>query len=446
MTAPQGGVLVIMGSGETAPTMIKPHRRILERAGDAPAVLLDTPYGFQENADDISSRAVGYFANSVGRRIEVVTWRTAPPPGLDRERALANLRDAGWVFAGPGSPTYTLRQWRDTPVPGLLAGVLERGGVVLFASAAALTLGSHTVPVYEIYKAGEAPRWVPGLDLVRAATGLPAVVIPHFDNAEGGHHDTRYCYLGERRLSMMESELPDEAFVLGVDEHTGLLLDLATRTATVLGNGGLTVRRRGRTTRYPSGAELTFDEIAAAAAGTAPASAGAFPGGGSPVGGSPDGAARRDTRDGGTPADADHATSLGAAADVLAARFSAAYGDRDIDGCVSAVLDLEQTILDWSADTLTSSEGDHARALLRDMVVRLGELARDGARDPRERLAPLVDLALQQRAQARAGRDFGTADRIRDRLAAAGVEVRDTRDGVEWDVVDPADPPGQVIR
>src|SRR2546430_10964210 len=62
---------------------------------------------------------------------------------------------------------------------------------VVFASAAALTLGSHTVPVYEIYKAGVEPAWVPGLDLVRRATGLPAVLIPHYDNAEGGHHDTR---------------------------------------------------------------------------------------------------------------------------------------------------------------------------------------------------------------------------------------------------------------
>ena len=34
-----------------------------------------------------------------------------------------------------------------------------------------------------------------------AEAGLDAVVIPHFDNAEGGNHDTRFCYLGERRLA-----------------------------------------------------------------------------------------------------------------------------------------------------------------------------------------------------------------------------------------------------
>src|SRR5258707_2387343 len=110
------GLLVIMGSGETAPTMVKPHRAIFERVPDRPAVLLDTPYGFQSNADDISERAVAYFAASVGRSVDVLSWRTVPPPGLTRERAGATLRAAGWVFAGPGSPTYALRQWRDTTV------------------------------------------------------------------------------------------------------------------------------------------------------------------------------------------------------------------------------------------------------------------------------------------------------------------------------------------
>ncbi|HYN95916.1 MAG TPA: hypothetical protein VES42_18885, partial [Pilimelia sp.] len=274
MTA--AGLLVIMGSGETAPTMVKPHRAIFERVGDRPAVLLDTPYGFQSNADDISARAAAYFAASVGRSVDVLSLRRAPATALDRERAAATLRDAGWVFAGPGSPTYTLRQWREGPVPGLLADKLTGGGAVVFASAAALTLGSHTVPVYEIYKAGVDPHWVPGLDLIAEVTGLPAVVIPHYDNAEGGHHDTRYCYLGAERLAAMEAELPPAAFILGVDEHTGVLLDLAAGTASVVGNGVLTIRRQGRSATYPAGTVLelaTLGDLDAAAPVAVPGAA-----------------------------------------------------------------------------------------------------------------------------------------------------------------------------
>ena len=62
------------------------------------------------------------------------------------------------MFAGPGSPSYALRQWARPPVPAaLLADLLATGGCVTFASAAALTLGVATVPVYEIYKVGAEP-------------------------------------------------------------------------------------------------------------------------------------------------------------------------------------------------------------------------------------------------------------------------------------------------
>ena len=415
------GLLVIMGSGETAPTMIKAHRAIFERVGQAPAALLDTPYGFQLNADDISTRACGYFAASVGRRVDVVSWRVAPQPGLERERALAALREAGWVFAGPGSPTYALRQWRDTPIPQLLVEKLERGGVVVFASAAALTLGSHTVPVYEIYKAGADPHWVPGLDLMARATGLPAVVIPHYDNAEGGHHDTRYCYLGEPRLAALERELPPDAFVLGVDEHTGVLLDLAARTATVVGNGTMTVRRRGHEVVHPTGSVVPFAALTAEPGPSTVA------------------AAHTSTEDPGAPDRAAPAaeTSLRAAADRCRVDFDAALARRDVDGCVAAILALEQILVDWAADTLTSDEGDHARATLRGMVVRLGELAANGARDPRETLGPYVETLLELRGRARAARDYPTSDWIRDRLVAAGIEVRDTPDGVIWEPREP---------
>lgn len=413
-------ILAVMGSGETAPTMIKVHRELLERAGPGPAVGLDTPYGFQVNAEDITRRTRDYFAASVGRTVRMLSWRRDPGPGLDRERALAAIRDAVWVFAGPGSPTYALRQWRDTPLPGVLRARLDTAGVLVFASAAAVTLGAFAVPVYEIYKAGEEPRWEPGLDLVEPATGLPAVVIPHFDNAEGGHYDTRYCYLGEDRLRAMEEALPEGAFVLGVDEHTCCALDLDARTATVLGNGTVTVRRRGRQERFGTGSVVPFAELAAVAAGL---DSGDRPRLSLVIGAAGDTTA---------PVGGQAQPSLRAAADGCDRAFRSALSERDVDGCVRALLDLEQVIEDWSADTLTSDECEHARGLLRGMVVALGELARDAAVDLRELVGPYVRVLLDLRATARARRDFDTSDAIRDRLTALGVEVRDTPTGTEW--------------
>ena len=71
---------------------------------------------------------------------------------------------------------------------------------------------------------------------------------------------------------------------------------------------------------------------------------------------------------------------------------------------------------------------------MRRMVSRLGELARTGARDPREVLAGFVETLLSERAEARTGRRFADADRIRDALIANGIEVRDTADGTVWDL------------
>jgi cysteinyl-tRNA synthetase len=39
---------------------------------------------------------------------------------------------------------------------------------------------------------------------------------------------------------------------------------------------------------------------------------------------------------------------------------------------------------------------------------------------------------IARREQARVARDFGTADRLREELAALGVEIADTRAGTTW--------------
>lgn len=411
-------LLVIMGSGETSPTMVKTHREVFARLDPtAGAVLLDTPFGFQENADDISAKALDYFRHSVGRSIEVASFRRADRADpLRREAALAQIRAARWVFAGPGSPTYTLRQWAGTEIPALLADKLHHGGVVTFASAAALTLGRVTVPVYEIYKVGADPAWVDGLDLL-APLGLPVAVIPHYDNAEGGNHDTRFCYLGERRLRILEEQLPAEAFVLGIDEHTGCVFDLDAATATVVGTGQVTVRCHGRSSVVVTGTSLPIEALLALAFEPEPGKNLAG------FGGPPPGASG---------AASVRVTPLLATIRQHEAAFDAAVAGRDVDGAVRAILGLDDALAEWSADTLQSDEQERGRGALRRMVVRLGEVARVGARDPRAVIGPYVERLLAVRDLARHDRRFAEADDTRDQLVALGVEIRDTAEGTQW--------------
>jgi cysteinyl-tRNA synthetase len=51
-----------------------------------------------------------------------------------------------------------------------------------------------------------------------------------------------------------------------------------------------------------------------------------------------------------------------------------------------------------------------------------------------EVLDGLVTLALEQRAAARARKDFAAADAIRDQIAALGVVIEDTAQGTRWSV------------
>jgi cysteinyl-tRNA synthetase len=58
--------------------------------------------------------------------------------------------------------------------------------------------------------------------------------------------------------------------------------------------------------------------------------------------------------------------------------------------------------------------------------------------DSRNDLKPVVDalvkLALEQRAQARARKDWTAADAVRDQLKNAGIQVEDTPAGPRWTV------------
>ncbi|QSB04827.1 cysteine--tRNA ligase [Natronoglycomyces albus] len=97
-------------------------------------------------------------------------------------------------------------------------------------------------------------------------------------------------------------------------------------------------------------------------------------------------------------------------------------------------------------DAIASGNGDrdaaaHAAATTRSMldVLGLDPLSPQwSASESDTELTGVVDalvaLALEQRQAARARRDFEAADRIRDELAAAGVQVKDTPQGPRWTV------------
>lgn len=352
-------VLVLIGSGELAAQMTRGHRMVADmlaggrgRLGSVKAAIIDTPYGFQSNADALSATLLDYFGRRIGMSAAIASFRRSDDDVLARESAYASIRAAEFVFCGPGSPSYALRQWAGSEIPRLFAEKLTNGGALVFASAAALTLGRLTVPVYEIYKAGEDPYWLPGLDVL-STIGISAAVIPHWDNAEGPGHDTRFCFLGEQRLAALEKSMPDDVFILGIDEHTAVLFDLDHDIAFVHGKGGVTVRKHGHSIVHATGESIPLDELRNGTAG-APLPA--------PT---PATAPRSDMPD---------------------------------------VSELALEMLALKGQAAASSE----RAVL---------------------VEPLIDKLIELRSISRAAGDFVTADGIRDRLVALGIEITDSPDG-----------------
>ena len=415
-------ILAIMGSGETAPTMVTTHRRLTSLLpSPVKAVVLDTPYGFQENAPELATKAVEYFKTSINVDLVVAglvrlhdTHIAADPVAI--ERGLRALSDADYIFAGPGSPTYALRQWAGSAVARIMIDKLNNGGIVTFASAAALTLGKATVPVYEVYKVGQDVQALDGLDIL-AAIGINAAVIPHYDNTEGANHDTRFCYLGEARLQMFESLLDEDTYVLGVDEHTGLVIDLDAATASVVGNSNVTIRLRTESFVYPTGSVIPLSLLQSPSSlltgsGEVSSSHSIAP---SPV----------------APAAA-QANSLDAVLDESIQQFDQAMQQRDALAAARAALSLEQAMQDWSIDTLQSDVLVRSRSALRSMISQLGDAAIGGVRDPREVVAPYIEAMLSVRATVRAEKRFDLSDVIRDVFASLNIEVRDTPAGAEW--------------
>jgi len=413
-----------MGSGETAPTMVTTHRRLTSLLpSPVKAVVLDTPYGFQENAPELAAKAVEYFNTSINVDLVVAglvrlhdTHLPADPVAI--ERGLRALADADYIFAGPGSPTYALRQWAGSSVARIMIDKLINGGIVTFASAAALTLGKATVPVYEVYKVGQDVQALEGLDIL-ASIGINAALIPHYDNTEGANHDTRFCYLGEARLQMFESLLDADTYVLGVDEHTGLIIDIDAQTATVVGNSNVTIRLRSESFVYPTGSVIPLSVL------QSPFSL---------LTGSGEVSSNHSVANVpiATNAPAPQANSLDAALTESIKQFDQAMEQRDALAAVRAVLALEQSMQDWSIDTLQSDVLVRARSALRSMISQLGDAAVGGVRDPREVVAPFVEAMLSVRATVRAEKRFDLSDIIRDVFASLHIEVRDTPTGVEW--------------
>ena len=249
--------VVLFGSGEMARSARKVHDEVLGRFEKPVRVaILPTPAAFQPNADAVAAKLAEFVSHSlVNHRPEIVivdARRRGGPGDPDKPEVAAAVDGARYIFAGPGSPTFMVRQLEGTRTWAALQHAWHSGAAIALASAAALAIGAHVLPVYEIYKAGEDLGWRPGLDLF-GPLGLELAIVPHWNNREGGTGlDTSHCFMGRDRFERLRKLLPPTAVVVGLDEHTSCIVDVAAGTVDVRGQGTMTILRRGKETVVPA--------------------------------------------------------------------------------------------------------------------------------------------------------------------------------------------------
>ena len=412
--SPKKGIITLMGSGELTATMVEVHKELLRRVPPpANAFFLDTPAGFELNCDTISQRAIDYFHHHVQHTLSVASYKSkeATEP-YDAAQTFHKLRESNYVLIGPGSPTYAVRQWRQTQIPEILTERIAAGNCLVAASAAALTVGRFTLPVYEIYKVGEDLHWVEGMNILEHF-GFNLVVIPHWNNAEGGTHDTRFCYMGETRLRKLEALLPDDVSILGLDEHTACILDLEKDEAVIRGVGNLTLRRAGVEKVFGKSEVIPLRIFREGR--LEPEKKVAIPQSLSPV-----------------TVENEKKSTFWDRVHELETEFHIGLNKHESSKIINALLNLDRFIWAAQQDQESPEFISQARDKLREWIVALGAKLESAPKSRVDCITPLVDSLLMLRQEMRSNNQFEAADAIRKTLQDADISIEDTTQGSRW--------------
>ncbi len=398
------GIIALMGSGELTSSMVEVHKNLIARLGPASsAVFLDTPAGFQPNADQIAAGAVDYFRKHVLWPMTVVSYKSHDHvTDVEMVLLLKKLGNSGYILMGPGSPTYTIEQLRPTPIPAILREHVRNGGCLVAASAAALTMGRFTLPVYEIYKVGQSLHWLEGLNIL-THFGINLSVIPHWNNSDGGNHDTNRCFVGRDRFARLLQLLKEPAAILGLDEHTACILDLAAEVFEVRGKGEVVLLQGSLEQRFRPGQNYPLNLLRAAAQANP---------------------ADKISEDAGNTGD------FWQELQALHDRCLLAHKAQEELAAVRVLLELDRKL--WESRSTQTDMVEQGRQLFRELLLTVGTAAHPEEQEQRPVPGQVIDALVAARQRFRKERNWAAADVLREAFASAGIVIEDSEAGSRW--------------
>jgi len=260
------GQIAFLGSGETSLAGGRIFESLAKKINEPLRIaLMETPAGFELNSSQVVGK-VGEFMKTRLQNykpiVDVIPARkknSAFSP--DDPEIVKPLLYANMIFMGPGSPTYAIRQLKDSLAWDVIRARHRLGATLIFASAATISVGAHALPVYEIYKVGQDVHEVDGLNLF-ADFGLHISFIPHWNNAEGGADlDTSRCFVGMERFAEWCKLVPVENQTIGLDEHTGIIMDFESRSSEIMGVSSVSLVRDCDPVIHPAGTKFPMSEL-----------------------------------------------------------------------------------------------------------------------------------------------------------------------------------------
>lgn len=260
------GLLALFGSGELSPTGRKIHEYLVKNH-EIPVkiALLETPAGYEANPHHWYQKLEAMLRVGLQNYKPIISrvpaLRCDGDLSTNNLAALKPLLTAHYIHAGAGSPSYAAKHLHNSLALTYLKQQLLSGASISFASAAAIAMGRYTLPVYEIFSAGEDLHWKEGLDFLNN-WGLNLTIIPHWNNTEGGQDiDTRFCYMGEKRFNQLVKLLPEPTTILGIDEQTACIFDFGKNEGMVMGTGMITIKQGSQEKHFSAGNNFSLEEL-----------------------------------------------------------------------------------------------------------------------------------------------------------------------------------------
>ena len=258
------GPIALFGSGETSPAAQRIHHEVMSRV-NAPVrvAIIETPAGFEPNSDMVAQKIAEYLAHRLQNfspQIELVPARIR---GTDFSPDDPSMGDpifrANYVFMGPGSPTYAVRQLRDSYHLAQHVGAAPPGRGHRFLQRLDHQRQQPRAPRLRDLQGRRGAALEGGARLLRALRPEPddyAALEQQRRRRRAGHEPLLHGAARDERLLALLPELP---VILGIEENTGVVIDPHAGECTVVGAGEAIVIRDGEERRIAAGGAFAVD-------------------------------------------------------------------------------------------------------------------------------------------------------------------------------------------